>query len=332
MAQTESQLEIWKIILGRKTVRQILEEKAADEEKATDEEINLNNDNEFSNYLYRKFLCKLTQDTAWKSGKTKLGLALFANNEDEINTILKNHSAHSCIEGFIDGGPYDKIKTIAQTTDVSQRELLGRDKMVTERFYMYLYLPLGAKIGLLFIEKKGSLKISSAVQELIVELLKTHHSAVRFERFVPHSLIDEYKNGSVVDTLTFTDYMTTSVIDGNDENTIVKQYGVTIRITPPAEDRTGIDLVHNMLNALREASMKLGIMTKPLSEFSTKRGTLRKENQSYSFTLGNDLKIKPMIEIEDEFQDEEHGVLKRADIKSLCDGLLAQIRDEIYAV
>ena len=38
--------------------------------------------------------------------------------------------------------PYDKIKTIARTTDVSQREQLGRDKMVTERFYMYLHLPL----------------------------------------------------------------------------------------------------------------------------------------------------------------------------------------------
>ena len=106
MAQTESQLEIYKIILGRKTVREILKE------KATDEDINLNNDNEFSNYLYRKFLCKLTQDTAWKSNKTKLGLSLFANNEEEINTILKNHSEHSCIEGFIDGGPYDKIKTV----------------------------------------------------------------------------------------------------------------------------------------------------------------------------------------------------------------------------
>ena len=42
--------------------------------------------------------------------------------------------------------------------------------------------------------------------------------------------------------------------------------------------------------------------------------------------------IKPIIEIEDELQDEELGILKRADIKSMCDELLAQIRDEIYAI
>jgi len=89
MAQTKSQLEIYKIILGRKTVRQILEEKAADEG------VTLNNNNDFANYLYRIFLCKLTQEIAWKSDNTKLGLSLFANREEDINTILTNHSGHN---------------------------------------------------------------------------------------------------------------------------------------------------------------------------------------------------------------------------------------------
>ena len=326
MAQTESQLEIYKIILGRKTVRQITRE------KADADEITINTDIEYSNYLFRKLLNKLTEDAAWTSDKTKLGLSLFVNEGEDVNTILSNHSEQNCIEGFVNGGPYDKIKTIARTTDVSQREQLGRDKMVTERFYMYLHLPLGSKIGLLLIEKKGSLKISSAVQFLLIELLKTHRSAVKFERFVPSSLIEEYKNGSVVDTLTFTDYMTTSVVDEEGEDPIEKQYGISIKITPPNEDKTDFDLVNNMLHALRGASMKLGLVTKRLSEFSRKNGTLKKENKSYSFSLGNDLKIKPIIEIEDRFQDAELGTLKRVDIKSMCDELLGQIRHEIYTV
>ena len=50
MAQTESQLEIYKIILGRKTVRQIIRE------KAEADEITINTDIEYSNYLFRKLL------------------------------------------------------------------------------------------------------------------------------------------------------------------------------------------------------------------------------------------------------------------------------------
>lgn len=39
-----------------------------------------------------------------------------------------------------------------------------------------------------------------------------------------------------------------------------------------------------------------------------------------------------MMPINDEIQDEETGMLKRADIKSMCDGLLAQICEEVYIV
>lgn len=70
MAQTESQLEIYKIILGRKTVRQIIRE------KAEADEITINTDIEYSNYLFRKLLNKLTEDAAWTSDKMKLGLSL----------------------------------------------------------------------------------------------------------------------------------------------------------------------------------------------------------------------------------------------------------------
>lgn len=204
--------------------------------------------------------------------------------------------------------------------------------MVTERFYLYLYLPLGAKIGLLFIEKKGSLKISSAVRHLIIELLKTYRSSVSLERFVPRSIIEEYKNNSIVDTLTFADYMTTSVIDANEGNPVEKCYRVSIRITPPSEDKTDYNLVNNMLDSLKEASIKLGLVTKQLFDFSTKRGTLKTNHKSYSFTLGNDLKIKPIIEIDDALQDDELGTLRRSEIKKICDDLLVQIRDEIYVI
>lgn len=69
-----------------------------------------------------------------------------------------------------------------------------------------------------------------------------------------------------------------------------------------------------------------------LSNFGKKKGTLKKDDKVYSFIIGDDLKIKPMMPINDEIQDEETGMLKRADIKSMCDGLLAQICEEVYIV
>ena len=59
---------------------------------------------------------------------------------------------------------------------------------------------------------------------------------------------------------------------------------------------------------------------------------IKKDDKVYSFIIGDDLKIKPMMPINDEIQDEETGMLKRADIKSMCDDLLAQICEEVYIV
>ena len=37
-----------------------------------------------------------------------------------------------------------------------------------------------------------------------------------------------------------------------------------------------------------------------------------------------------MIPIEDELQDEENSILRRDDIKNMCDEVLEQIRNEVY--
>lgn len=325
MEQTESQLEIFRIILGRKTIRQIIEEKNSIESGTFD-------DTNLFQRLFSDLLSKLTQNMAWTSERTKWGLALFSNAGENVNDILTCHSRLCCIEGFIDGGPYNKIKTIAQTTDVSQREQLGRDKMVAERFYTYLHLPLSSKTGILLIERKGSASISTIIQMLITELLKTSRSAVKFERFVPNELVEEYKEGGIVDTFTFTDSITTSAMDREGEGQIEKKYGVTIKITPPEGDKPDYASLNGILSIIGEGSMKLGTTIKHLSEFTNKKGSLKKEQKKYSFSIGDDLKIRPMIAVNDELQDEETGTLKRVDIKEMCDNILEQIREDVYII
>ena len=56
MARTESQLEIYKIILGRKTMRQIIIDKEHIEEAI--------DDNNLFNRLFSRMLHAITQDTA----------------------------------------------------------------------------------------------------------------------------------------------------------------------------------------------------------------------------------------------------------------------------
>jgi len=321
---TESQLEIYRIVLGKRTFKEIVREKnnIPTEEEMTDENL--------FTLLFQNILSKLTQNAAWTSDRTKLGLALFSNDGEDVNRILSNHSGHFVIEGYIDGGYYDKLRTIAQTNNVATRERLGRDKMVTDRYYIYLYCPIDAKVGIMFLEKKKGLNIHTAVDLFITEVFKTPRYAVKIERFVPQSIINEYKDEGVVDSFTFTDAITTSVIDGQGIELEEKRYGVTIKITLPEDERPEFDVVQQMLQWLGNGAISLGNSVMHLSEFGKKKGSLQKEEKKYSFEVGDDLKIKPMIPIDDELQDEDNSILRRDEIKTMCDEVLAQIMEEVY--
>lgn len=321
---TESQLEIYRIVLGKRTFKEIVREKnnIPTEEERTDENL--------FTLLFQNILSKLTQNAAWTSDRTKLGLALFSNDGEDVNRILSNHSGHFVIEGYIDGGYYDKLRTIAQTNNVATRERLERDKMVTDRYYIYLYCPIDAKVGIMFLEKKKGLNIHTAVDLFITEVFKTPRYAVKIERFVPQSIINEYKDEGVVDSFTFTDAITTSVIDGQGIELEEKRYGVTIKITLPEDERPEFDVVQQMLQWLGNGAISLGNSVMHLSEFGKKKGSLQKEEKKYSFEVGDDLKIKPMIPIDDELQDEDNSILRRDEIKTMCDEVLAQIMEEVY--
>lgn len=322
----ESNLEIYKIILGRKTFKDVIYEKNAipAETEMTNQEI--------FNILFTNILNKLTQNSAWTSEKTKLGLALFTNNGEEANTILTSHSNSNIIEGYIDGGLYDKIRTIAQTSNVAERELLGRDKMVADRYYIFLHCPIGSKVGLIFLERKKGLNIHSAIELFLEENLKTNRSRIKFERYIPQSIIEEYKEGGVVESFTFTDIMTSSVIDGQGAEPEERVFGVSVKISLSEGNRPDYSALQNILLQLGNATIDIGTGIKRLSEFNKQKGALKKEEKKYTFEIGENLKIRPIIPIDDNMQDEESSILKRDEIKDMCNEVLNQILNDVYPI
>lgn len=323
---TESKLEIYKIVLGKRTFGEIIREKNSilSEEEKTDKEL--------SNLLFKNVLIKLTQNSVWTTKQTKLGLALFSNDSEDINDILTCHSNNNVIEGYIDGGYYDKLRTIASTNDVTKREKLGREKIVTDRYYFYLHCPLGANVGLLFLEKKKGLSIQKAIELFMKELFKTSRHMVKIERFIPQTFIDEYKNDGLVDSFTFTDTVVSSAQDANGVLINEKKYGVMVKITLPNEDRPDYNSIQQALQILGGGFIKIGSGMKKLSDFGTKKGSLQKEDKKYNFILDEDLRIKPVIPINDNMQDETNSILKHELIKKMCDEILQQIQKEIYPV
>ena len=323
----ESSLEIYKILLGDRNFEEVIREKngiLVDDKKSQKDLFLL---------LFKNVLKELTRDKVWTSIHTKLGLALFSRKGEKVNTILTGHSDCNVIEGYVDGGLYDKMRMVAQTNKVSNREVLGRDKIVTDRYYIYMYFPIGSNVGLLFLERKKGSSIHVAVNAFIRTLLKTQGKQVKIERFVPKTIIEQYRDESVVDSFVFSDYMLTPMLDGNGILKEEKQIKVSIKISLADGDRPNYLSLNNILSKLLAgANFILGDNNKRLADFHNKKGTLKKEEKKYIFSIEDNLKIRPAIPIKDEFQDVEKSILVREKIKEMCDDVLAQIKKEIYPI
>ena len=170
-----SRIEVYKIICGNKTFRQIAIEK--------NEGIDQANDNEVFNSIFSLFLRALTCREVFSTNNTKLGLTLFHTNGEDPNTILSSHSNTQIIEGFVDGGPYDRLRKISERNNTTEFSTIDRNKIVTDRYYIYMHLPLGSSCGLLFLERKKGQDIHKPVEELVKQIFRTNR-AIKIERYV----------------------------------------------------------------------------------------------------------------------------------------------------
>lgn len=132
--------------------------------------------------------------------------------------------------------------------------------------------------------------------------------------------------------LTLLTNCTSNLNIGNGIEQVERGYNVTIKITPTNGNKPEYKFIHQALDFIEQSNVKIGNTLKSLSNFGKKKGTLKKEDKAYSFAISDDLKIKPIIPIDDELQDEDMGILRRTDIKSMCDKLLKQIYNDVYII
>ena len=316
-----SRIEVYKIICGNKTFRQIAIEK--------NEGIDQANDNEVFNSIFSLFLRALTCREVFSTNNTKLGLTLFHSNGEDPNKILSSHSNTQIIEGFVDGGPYDRLRKISERNNTTEFSTIDRNKIVTDRYYIYMYLPLGSSCGLLFLERKKGQDIHKPVEELVKQILRTDR-AIKIERYVPQSIIDEYKQNGIVDTFSFSKEITSTVPDGDNLENVEESFDVSIQIKP--SEGSSYDSVENIIQHIGNFAMTIGNAVTRLSEFTKKKARITHDGHGYTFDVSEDMKIRPSVEVPAELHDEDNDVLYREPVKQFCDSLRQRIAEEVYPV
>lgn len=286
------------------------------------------------NAFYKKLLEQIGKNVFCVNEK-KMGLTIFKERGQRINNVMTAHSESYVIEGYIDGGPYDTIRKLAKISDTSKRKTINKTDIVTDRYYIYLYLPLDSKMGVLMVQTKENSSLRRVIKPFFETLFKTDSTKnCRINSYYPNWLKEDFLQGANLFSMSF-ETENISQAQSEEELTVeTETFDVKITITP-TNDQTAITDATTVSNRLgRLFALKIGNVVKPLSSFTKKKGTMKNEERKKSlpFVIDEEDNIHPVIEIDNDLTPDENGDYGRDNLKNYCSNLLNRIKPEIYGI
>lgn len=273
----------------------------------------------------------------WKSTSSLPALTILKRQKkQDVKQIISPNSETFVIEGYIDGGHYDMMRQLTEMSDTSKTTAITKDKMVSDRYYVYLHINPTQNLGILMVERKGQLSISSSFVKFLEQYFKVaNNRKCKIVRYIPKYLIDEFKQGAIVESITCSDQFVKQILDA--DNVVIRDahYDVTIKITPKDDDDRKSDKTHLLSQIQSMAFSIMGIQrnNRSIANFSNKKGHLKQpDGKSLPFELDDEDAIRPIIAIPDDYISENHDTLHHDLIKPFCNDVLNKIRNEIYAV
>lgn len=321
---TVSQLEIFKVALPKSsgTFGDLIQSKYYNDKAPRQPESNL------FKKLYVKFLEPLSKNNVWEYESKKKGLTIFKSRPNNVNRIVVSHSTAKVIEGYIDGGRYDMIRTLSKMTDNTQSQDIGTSDIVAARYYFYLYVPLDKSIAVLFLEKKRDYQIGDAFKKFLSDLFKLKNLC-KIDSYIPPSMIEEYKNGAMVESLTSIDYYSSPT--GENDERRPKMYEVTVTVKPIGE-ATEYENLEQLESEMRELDVTFFQKTLTFCHFKKRKATIKnvdtKKISTYDYEKGE--VIRPAINIDDDWIN--NSIVDRNKIKACCEKILNDIKGDIYGV
>lgn len=150
------------------------------------------------------------------------------------------HSENFIIQGRIEGGAYGRKRNKTSRKDKSKKTGVDANDAITDNFYFLIYMPLHSYTSVLLLQSYTDDNIDSVMKKFWKNFLQHSElfSEPTIKRFIPASIINDFKKKSVVSSLAFSTQVPGSTLFES-ITTIEKQYKITVKIEP--EDGISMD-------------------------------------------------------------------------------------------
>lgn len=281
--------------------------------------------------VFRHFISAL--DTPGMYSDITSKKCMTANQRDiedpTVNPNIILHSQQFIIEGKVEGGSYGRKRNKTSTVDKSNKSHVDERDAITDDFYFFLYCPLQSNKSTLFIQSYSDDSIDSVMKKFWRNFFSFQgtFNQPTVKRFVPISIINDFKLNATVSGLTFSTEIPGETLLENTSTRTTRNFKVTVNITPTADDLS----VEEFEQTIEPLQQTLFTRFLNLGQFVKKKGALRdiSTNKTSPFDLGSSFEIQPSILLS-KYITINGDPTDFARIKIYCFDLLESVKPEIY--
>ena len=281
--------------------------------------------------IFAKFIHAL--DTPQMFSEPTSKKCMTANQSDiedsNVNANIILHSENFIIEGKVEGGSYGRKRNKTSTINKSNKSDVNEGDAITEDFYFLLYTPLPSNKSILMLQSYSDDSIDTVMKKFWQNFFsfQSTFNKPSIKRFVPKSIIDDFKNNATVSSLTFSTDIPGETLLENTSITTERNFKVTVQITPV----TGNMSVDEFEETVEPLQQTLFTRFMNLGQFLNKKGVLKdsKTDKTSPFELGTDFEIQPSILLS-KYIDLRGNESDFTRIRDYCFTLLDSVKAEIY--
>lgn len=281
--------------------------------------------------VFRRFISALDTPEMYSDSTNKKCMTANQQNIEDpnVNANIILHSQQFIIEGKVEGGSYGRKRNKTSTVDKSNKSNVDERDAITEDFYFFLYCPLQSSKSTLFIQSYSDDSIDSVMKKFWQNFFSFQgiFNQPSIKRFVPISIIEDFKTNSTVSGLTFTTNIPGETLLESTNTQTTRNFKVTVNITPTNDDLS----MEEFEQTIEPLQQTFFTRLMNLGQFVKKKGTLRDSstNKTSPFDLGTSFEIQPSILLSKYITiNGDESDFER--IKNYCFALLESVKPEIY--
>lgn len=245
------------------------------------------------------------------------------------------------ISGVVNGGPFGKNRILANIGDKEDMKEITPAQPVLQYYYVFLYLPLDHNEGFIMVHSDSADEtITQAFRRYVSELFKIgDYKKPVVSVYVPKHFRKEYKDGAVLQSMTFVNTELSNDLEDNDPlKNYTGEYEVRITFTPKSEEKADLSKLEMVKNFFTRNRFGTRQINRGLDEFgkctvSTKNNDT---NSTKTFDWNNrEEELQPAVFLKDRVAIGEDGTPVFSALNDFChqlfkDKILPELRPDLY--